>query len=359
MTKKNYTFVAVDAGSGNVALTFERDGKMETYVTPSLIRAGSQQTLASETSSSWLTNDDGRERSYVVVNKGTDLVDTCDPDYQVSAAHRVLVNEALVRAGLADTDVILAETLPVNQFYSDIGKIDRARTKAKADNLLMPVRNYSADILPPRIAHVEVFPEAVPAVISAQSDFPDLQQAESILVVDLGRFTCDMAVVDKDLQVISRRTSENGIHRMIERVYALLQEFESTSGKSIDAKSLNIESIDTIIRQGYIGSRLEAARSKRIDVSSVISQAAGELAEIIRADIRKVHRNMLDIDALLLVGGGANYIGGRLHGMPDYTADWHDLVFIPEYPETSIVRGVYFALDPVRDEILAELSERN
>lgn len=359
MSKKNYVFVAVDAGSGNVALTFERDGKMETYVTPSLVRSGSQQTLASETSSSWLTTDNGRERSYVVVNKGTDLVDTCDPDYQVSAAHRVLVNEALVRAGLDGADVILAETLPVNQFYSDIGKIDRVRTKAKADNLLIPVRNYNADIQPPRIAHVEVFPEAVPAVISAQADFSELLQAESILVVDLGRFTCDMAVVDKDLQVISRRTTENGIHRMIERVYALLQEFEATSGKNINAKSLNIESIDTIIRQGFIGSRLESARSKRIDVSGVISQAASELAEIIRADIRKVHRNMLDIDALLLVGGGANYIGGRLHGMPDYTADWHDLVFIPEYPETSIVRGVYFALDPVRDEILAELSERN
>ncbi|NDO81535.1 hypothetical protein CJP72_12390 [Citrobacter sp. NCU1] len=359
MTNKNYTFVAVDAGSGNVALTFERDGQMETYITPSLIRSGNQQTLSSETSSSWLTTDAGRERSYVVVNQGADLVDTCDPDYQVSAAHRVLVNEALVRAGLDGCDVIVAETLPVNQFYSDIGKIDRSRIKAKADNLLIPVRNFNGDITPPRIAHVEVFPEAVPALISAQNDIPDLAEAESVLVVDLGRFTCDMAVVDKDMQVISRRTSENGIHRMILRVHALLQEFEATSGKNINAKDLNIDSIDTIIRQGYIGSRLEAARNKRIDVTSVISQAASELAEIIRADIRKVHRNMRDVDALLLVGGGANYIGGKLHDMPDYTADWHDVVFIPDYPETSIVRGVYFALDPVRDEILAELSERN
>ncbi|ELY2957412.1 hypothetical protein A3N68_12785 [Enterobacter asburiae] len=359
MTKKNYVFVAVDAGSGNVELTFERDGEMQTFITPSLIQAGNQQTIASETKSTWLTEENGRERSYVVVNQGSDLVDTCDPDYQVSAAHRVLVNEALVRAGLADCDIILAETLPVNQFYADNGMLDNARIEAKRNNLLMTVRNYDAGIIPPRIAHVEVFPEAVPAVISAQADNPELEEAESILVVDLGRFTCDLAVVDKDLRVVSRKTTENGTHRMIERVFALLQEFEATSGKSINAKNLNIGSIDTIIRQGYIGSRLEAARHKRIDVTSVIRQAAAELAETIRADIRKVHRNTMDIDALLLVGGGANYIGGRLHDMPDFTSDWHDVVIIPQYPETSIVRGVFFALDPVRDEILAELNERN
>ncbi len=357
MTKKNPVFVAVDAGSGNVALTFERNGVMVTEVTPALIRQGNQQTLSSETSSSWIATDGGRKRNYAVVKQGTDLVDTCDPDYQVSAAHRVLVNDALMRVGLTDCDVILAETLPVNQFYSDAGVIDHARIQAKIDSLMTPVQNYNESISAPRIVHVEVFPEAVPAVVSAIADDASLNDAQSILVVDLGRFTCDLAVVDSELQVVSRKTTENGVHVMIERVHALLQEYEATSGLDINAKSLNIESIDPIIRQGYVGSRLEAARHKRIDVTAVIEQAASELAETIRADIRKVHRNMRDIDALLLVGGGANYIAGKLHGMTDFTTDWHDVVITPNNPEMSIVRGVYLTLDAIRDDILSELQE--
>ncbi|EIX6860533.1 ParM/StbA family protein [Escherichia coli] len=352
MTKKNLVFVAVDAGSGNVALTFERDGKMFTQVTPALVRQGNQQTIASETTSSWIT--DGR--NYAVVKQGTDLVDTCDPDYQVSAAHRVLVIDALVRAGLTDCDVVLAETLPVNQFYADKGVIDHARIDAKVKSLMTPVRNYNDAIAAPRIVHVEVFPEAIPAVVSAQTDNPSLTEAQTLLVADLGRFTCDLAVVDSELQVVSRLTTENGVHVMINRLHALLQDFEATSGKRIDAKNLSIESIDPIIRQGYVGSRLEAARDKRIDVTALIERAAAELSEIIRSDIRKLHRNLRDIDAILLVGGGANYIAGKIHGLGDHTADWHDLVITPDNPEMSIVRGVYMALMASRDDIIAELN---
>lgn len=352
MTKNSKVFVAVDAGSGNVALTFERDGQMVTQVTPALVRQGNQQTIASETTSSWVTDD----RNYAVVKQGTDLVDTCDPDYQISAAHRVLVIDALARAGLTNCDVVLAETLPVNQFYADKGVIDHDRIEAKVKSLLTPVRNYNESVAAPRIVHVEVFPEAIPAVVSAQADDPSLAEAQSLLVVDLGRFTCDLAVVDSELQVVSRRTTENGVHVMINRVHELLQDFEATSNNRIDAKNLSIESIDPIIRQGFIGSRLEAARHKRIDVTHIINQAAGELSEIIRSDIRKLHRNVRDIDAILLVGGGANYIAGKLHGLDDHTAEWHDVVITPDYPEMSIVRGVYMALAASRDEILAEMN---
>lgn len=358
MAKDKAVLVAVDAGSGNVTLTFEEDGKMVTSVTPSLVHKGNTQTMAQESSSTWVTTDPaGKEHVFSVVSKGYDLYDTCDPDYQISLAHRVLVTDALYRAGLGGRDVIIADTLPVNQFYSGIGVINDARIQQKIDSLMTPVHNYRDAIQPARIVHVEVYPEAVPAVVSAQADYPDLEDAESILVVDLGRFTCDIAIVDKDLMPIRKESREHGVQVMIERVAALLPVFEKENGLSFGASDLSIDSIDAIIRQGYIGSRLEMAKAKRIDVTSVINQAAAELAETIWDDVRAMHRNTRDVDAVLVVGGGANYIAGKLPNLKDNTAEWHDVVIVPENPEMAIARGVYMALTAIEDDIREQLNE--
>lgn len=352
MAKQKPVLVAVDAGSGNVTLTFEENGQMITQVTPSLVRDGNQQTFAQESSSTWLTADaDGKEHAFSVVKKGYGLYDTCDPDYQISLAHRVLVTDALNRAGLSGRDVIIGETLPVNQFYSAVGVINEARVQQKIDSLMTPVRNYSDAIEPANIVHVEVYPEAVPAVVSAQADYPELAEAESILVIDLGRFTCDLAIVDTELMPILKASHEHGVQKMIERVHALLPLFEKESGLNFGATDLSVDSIDTIIRQGYVGSRLEIAKDKRIDVTSVINQAAAELADKIWQDVRAMHRNTRDIDAVLVVGGGANYIAGKLPNLKDNTAGWHDVVIVPENPEMAIARGVYLALQAIEEDI--------
>jgi len=360
MTKNKAVLVAVDAGSGNIALSFldEATGKIKTSVTPALVHEGHQQTLATESQSSWHTTDaQGKERTYTVMNAGYDLYDTCDPDYQVSAAHRVLVNDALVRAGLGGRDIILGETLPVSQFYSAAGNINEARIKQKADSLKTRVENINDSIKAANIIHVEIYPEAVPAILTAQADLPELADAEKTLVIDLGRFTCDIALVDSDLMPIRRSGFEHGVQTMIKRVHTLLIEFEKTLDKSFNASDLSLDSVDAIIRQGYIGSRLERAKDKRINVLPVIDQAAAELAETIMKDVRALHRNTNDIDVVLVVGGGANYIAGKLPGLTDHTADWHDVVVVPDNPEMAIVRGVHMALTAAEEEIRDEISE--
>lgn len=358
MSKNKPVLVAVDAGSGNVTLTFEENGQMVTQVTPSLVHEGNTQTFAQESSSTWLTKDaSGTEQAFSVVKKGYGLFDTCDPDYQISLAHRVLVTDALNRAGLSGRDVIIADTLPVNQFFSGVGVINEARIQQKIDSLMTPVRNYSSAIEPARILHVEVYPEAVPAVVSAQADYPELESAEAILVVDLGRFTCDIAIVDNELMPVVKKSHEHGVQKMIERVAALLPVFEKENNLNFGANELSIDSIDTFIRQGYVGSRLEIAKDKRIDITSVINQAGAELAATIWKDVRAMHRNTRDVDAVLLVGGGANYIAGKQDKLTNHTADWHDVVIVPDNPEMAIARGVYLALSAIESDILDQLND--
>ena len=359
MTNKKAVLVAVDAGSGNVTIAYEENGQWLSLITPSLVHEGHQQSYSNHASATWFTeNDNGNEAAYTVVKKGfTDLYDTCDPDYQISAPHRVLVHECLKRAGIVDCDVILGETLPIGQFYSGTGVINQDRINRKVESLKKPVRNYSGDVAPARIRHVEVFPEAVPAILAAQTEFPDLEQAQTILVIDIGRFTCDIAIVDEELVPIKKASFEHGIQKMINRVLVLLQEFEKTSGRSFNAEEIPVGIVDDIIRQGYIGSRMEAAKDKRIDVTSVIDQAAGELASEIWRDVRSLLRNVIALDAVLVVGGGANYLAGRQAGLSDHTADWHDMVIIPAQPELSIARGVFMALMSSEDELRDTIKE--
>lgn len=341
--------VAVDGGSGNIAIRFNMDGKTISHISPALVRAGNLQQSSVESGTTWETvGTSGQPETYSVVTSGSNLVNTCDPSYQASAAHRVLVMNALAAAGLGGKEIILADTLPAGQFYGDNGQINQRNIQAKKDSLMKPVRNYSGLVEAPRVVDVKVYPEAVPAFYSAAilpdlTPNPEFEEINSALVVDIGRFTCDIAEINRDYQVVNRRTTEHGIQVMLQRLHTLLQENEDALGL-VEMKEVSVEHMDAVIRQGYVGSRLPSQIAKRKDVTHLIQQVTREMAEIIQADIRSVHRNLADIDIMLVVGGGANWIGGKVAHIDDHTVNWRCPVFIPDEPEFAIVRGVHLSM---------------
>lgn len=67
--------------------------------------------------------------------------------------------------------------------------------------------------------------------------------------------------------------------------------------------------------------------------------------------MRSLLRNAIAVDAVLVVGGGANYLAGRQEGLTDFTAGWHDVVMVPENPEEANARGVFIALMDAEDEL--------
>lgn len=342
--KQKPVLVAIDGGSGNIAVRYIKDdGSEKQFIMRSVIRRGHLQQGSKESTSTWRT-ENGEVYSVTSTGSRMDLVDTCDPQYQISDANRVLVIDALVKAGLEDRDIILADTLPADQFYGENG-INFERIEAKKKSLMKPVTNYTGKVKPPRIIEVKIWPEAVPAFVSASvaddgSDNPAMEGVRHSIVVDIGRFTCDLAMLDDNDDVISRLTTENGIHIMIKRFQALLIEHEQELGIS-EAKEINPAALDAIIQNGYIGSSVAAMASKRINIEKLVQIAAQELATLIRNDIRALHRNLSDIDVLLVVGGGANWLGGKLSYLPNYAEEWHQYVYIPEQPEMAVVRGVH------------------
>lgn len=343
---KHPVLVAVDGGSGNIAVRYTKeDGNVHQFLMRSVVRRGHLQQGSRESNSTWQTAD-GEIYSVTSTGSKMELIDTCDPAYQISAANRVLVIDALVKAGLADRDIILADTLPADQFYGENG-IDTARIEAKKASLMQPVTSYTGKVKAPRIKEVRIFPEAVPAFVSASirddgTNEPEMDHTGNTIVVDIGRFTCDIAVLDAHNDVIGRATTENGIHVMIKRLQALLIENEADLGVE-ETKEISPAALDDIIRNGYIGPTAEARKHLRTSIEHLATTAAKELSDRIREDVRALHRSLADIEVLLVVGGGANWLGGKLSYLPNFAEGWHPkgLVFIPEEPEMAVVRGVH------------------
>ena len=354
-------FVAVDGGSGNIAVRYTDDQGNDVFnISPSLIRRGLLQQGTQESTSTWQTADGVL---FSVVDDGTsmELENTCDTIYQLSAQNRVLVLDALVKAGLSGRDVVVADTLPADQFYGDNG-INYARIEEKKKNLMQPITSYTGKIQPPRVIHSVIMPEAVTAYVSASvmpdgSLNPAFEGVARCIIVDLGRFTCDIAVVNSSLDVLNRITTEHGIHVMVQRLYHLIQLHEKELGLS-EAKELNMASMDGFIERGYIGSQAKAREAHRKDIRHLIKQAAKELADQIENDLRSVtHGFADDIDMLLFVGGGANWLGGALEFVGDLTKDWHDYTHIPPNPERAVVDGAFLMLEQRKEHIIAELAK--
>lgn len=347
MSKKPL-LIAVDGGSGNIALRyFDDKGELRKFIQPSLVRRGQLNTGNAMSSSTWSVKD-GSVYSVVTTGKKAELINTCDPVYQTSDAHRVLVMDALCKAGLGGRDVILADTLPASQYYADNG-INHALIARKQASLKEQVKNSSGNVNAPHVIEVLVYPESVPVYVSCKfvdyngTENPEFEGIVHVIIIDIGRFTCDITRLDQNNNIVSRVTSENGTHRMVERLHELLQENETKLGLS-EVAEYSFVTLHNIIEHGFVGSAAPRLADKRIDVTDLILQAAKELAADIRNDLRDIVYSVKEVDGLIIGGGGANWLGGKLPHVPNQFGEWADFVYIPENPEEAVSRGVHLLM---------------
>ncbi len=364
MSKNNPVYVALDCGSGNVATVMENKGAVQIRVTPSFVSRVLGQAHESDSKTNWVTKGaSGELETYTVMNKAIGAIDTRTPDYQLSAACRVLVVNALTSLKLGGRKVVIADTLPADQYYDDNNAINRQQIELKRKSLMTAVTNATSDIAAPDIVCVEIMPEAVTAYNAALytengQDNPYLVGAKDVAIVDIGRYTCDIAHLDCDNHTLfSRGTTPRGVHIMLEAVKLQMLAQAETIGIPVEKiRAMTLDDIDAIVRKGYYGSAIEALKDKRIYLDDIITAAAASFASEINYYLKTIVKSLGSIDALIIVGGGAYYICGLLREIPNFVADWHDNVVVPHQPETAVARGAYLAL-LARHDVEDEQSE--
>lgn len=356
-TNQNAPFialVALDDGSGNIACSFtDTAGALYESHQPSLIEQGAAAGLgASHMSNSIWETEEGHR--FTVRRNPTKPLTTLDPAYQLGEANRVLAIDTMAKAELGGVACVVGCTLPVEQFYNrgdEAKPLNVERIQAKKDNLMKGCTNVYGAYEAPVILSVKVYPESFPAYYYCASktreDGPQQYPEEhKTLVVDLGEFTADLAIISTGDEFVDFSTHEHGVHIMVAHFRTLLARDRALD----DVQSMTDADVKAVISRGYIGSPLDtpAAIASRIDVTPLIQEAAEHLNQMLLADIRKLARGQMNtLTRIVFVGGGANWLR-------EQAMQWHHTVDIPSNPQLAIVRGVRLLLQSNADELLKE-----
>lgn len=360
MNKKETVLVGMDCGSGNVATVMATTNALKVRLTPSYVRQLPGVMKETDSRNNWITVDsNGSEATYAVQSKAVNVVDTRTKDYQLSAACRALVANALSSLELGDKEVILADTLPADQYYDDNNSHNRTHIEQKRKSLMTAVRNANSGIQSPKVVQVRIMPEAVTAFNAALFDAkgnPEqrLVGVRDVVVVDLGRYTKNIAHIDSETHdLFTRSTDDQGVHAFLTLLKQTMVEASEASNLAIPAetiRSMTLDDVDAMARLGYYGSPVEALKEKRVSIDDQFKTAASTWASEIRYKLSVVCPQLANAHALIVVGGGAYYIGGLMRKLPNYVENWHGNVVIPHQPETANARGAYLALQAEFEE---------
>lgn len=242
-------------------------------------------------------------------------------DYPFSPMNRVIVHHALRLAGLAGREVRIATGLPLSMFYkgSEPNKevIDR-----KIASLLTPVRSMD-DTPVAKIVEHKVYPEGLAAWVDYAVDESGQMRApkdESVGIIDIGGRTTDCAVVLPNRRIDHARcgSADIGALNVVEELRVAL------------LKSMGFE-FPGVALEKALRTRTIKKFGKTVDISSEVDAAIAQATDTVLREVNRRLGDAVDLDRILLVGGGAHLFKAVAQRYPNVTT--------PEHPEFANARG--------------------
>jgi len=316
--------VVVDEGSAQIKVIWidDKTKKIESLVIPSMVgdEAGTD-AVGNVLDSSYTIG----KNEYFVSPNLREPITTKNEKYQVSEENRVLVHEALRKAGFGGKKLNIMSTLPVSQFFQGDGR--RANSEwidEKKRNLMNSVQNINGLPLA-QIESCSVAPESIPAwfdVAIDETGFWDEKLADSqlVMVVDIGGRTTDLSIVD-GLGAPERKHSINlGVFDIANELTRIMIEEKK-------AKSLPRAHIDAVLRTGSY---------REINCIDMIKLASERVMKRILRKMSEYEHDSMVFNHILYVGGGAALIGEDLAIEYGNKGRSH----IPDNPDLSVARGL-------------------
>ncbi|MET4696671.1 ParM/StbA family protein [Endozoicomonas lisbonensis] len=334
--KQAAQLVVVDEGSRQVKVCWQdADGKIQTKVIPSNVNDQQEGNdfLGNPHDSNYLIkNNEGTDVNYFVFDFESvlDRVDTNTERYQVSHANRALVHEALRQAGFEGKPVEVVCTLPLSQFFihNGQGRRDDSRIDEKKKNLMGEIANVNS-IPAAKITDCRVAPESISAWFNLlfKDDLTvdaEKYQATSVLIVDIGGTTTDIAMINGKGHPTSRKTEDVGVFNVIDRIRELLP------SKIKDVKTINDVQMENLLRTG---------RFRNQDVQAIIKEAVRPIQTKLVAAMDKFEKDSMSLDYIVLVGGGAALFGQSLSDEYANSGSRANVI-LPEDAEFYVAKGI-------------------
>lgn len=242
-------------------------------------------------------------------------------EYPFSGMNRVVIHHALRVAGLAGRDVRIATGLPLSNYYL-------GATANKNDDVLMrkdasvrsTVKSMDNSPLANILSH-EVCPEGLSSWIDYAVDEHGLFRVsldETVGVIDIGGRTTDVAVMLPGGKPDHARKGSAMIGVL--NVVSDLETALLPQGK-----------FPSMVIEKALRTRTIKRHGSELDISEAIDKAVRDVGEKIKRSVDRILNDTVDIDRILLVGGGAYFFKEALSGYPQ--------LLVPSTPEFANARG--------------------
>lgn len=246
--------------------------------------------------------------------------------YHSSPMNRVLVHHALIIAGLNDRQLDVASGLPLSDYFKSGANINDDAIKQKQDNLKKPVEAIGGEKNTISISNVHVYSQAVAAaidyIVNEKGEVIDDRVNQTIGVIDVGGSTTDYALITPgpELDMSHSGTDRVGVLDVQE---ALGQVLSDRFGGTLSSALLEMG-----VETGYV-----KVSGEKISIKKELSEIIKEVIEhkIIRGAESRFGK-ALEVDKLLLVGGGASIFEDALSR--------YKQIFVPSQPEFANARGM-------------------
>lgn len=323
--KSKDIFIGVD--DGHYAIKIVTDSG-ETFSVPSRGAIGRHLiTLKGDDEGIFYDTEEGQ--TYTVSEFLPKFEDTRFLEYPRSQLNRVLVHDALRRAGFAGANVRITTGLPVSYYYLPNGERNQALIDAKVSNLRKRVT--CGDLKLANIVENTVTTEAVASFVdqlmdidgTPSADYEELSQVP-VGVIDVGGKTTDCAVLLPGMMVDSSRSGSNdvGVLMLIEALSAKLR-----AHLDLDT-SLPASAIERALRTGTV-----KIYGKEQSVKEIVDDEKERLADQIMSAVRTKVGSGVDLDHVLFVGGGAIVLKEQL-------LKHYPHARVPDKPEFANARGM-------------------
>ncbi|MDZ7324918.1 plasmid segregation protein ParM [Kosakonia sacchari] len=311
----------VDDGSTNIKVLWEDDAGVRTTISPNSFKREWSVAFGNNEVFNYALN--GEHYSFDPIS--AEALITTNVAWQYSDVNVVAVHHALLKTGVVPCEVDIVVTLPLGEFYNRDNQPSAENIRRKQESLMRPVELNGGRTF--TVRSVQVMPESIPAGYRIVREMDDL---DSLLIIDLGGTTLDISHVMARMRGISRIYGDSrlGVSLMTQDVRAAMA-LAGTRSSSYLADEIIIHRDDeTFLRQ-------------RINDTTKLQLVINALNESRNRLVNRVIEAVNSFNGyshVMVIGGGAELIAGavRKHcGVRD------DRFYISDNSQFDLVNGMY------------------
>lgn len=311
----------IDDGSTAIKLAWKTADGVQTLLSPNSFKPEWSTPFGGAPAANYLL--DGERYSFDPISP--DAIRTTHTRYQYSDVNVVAIHHALLKTGLPPQEIDVEVTLPLGEYLDEHNQPNLENIQRKQRNVIRRVTLNGAPTF--TIRNVRVMPESIPAGFDIVKDLDEL---DSLLIVDLGGTTLDVAQVRGKFTGITKTFCDPGIG------VSLMTEAVKTALTAANTRASSLFADDLILHRHnipYLRTRVNDA-----DQFDAVLDTLQEKEAMLNRRVTQAIAQFSGYTHVLVIGGGAEIVASAVRNA---AAVPENRFFKTPVPQFDLVTGLY------------------